>query len=97
MLSLRLRWSRSRDWVAAKQDPMITKTSSVTERTTTYYLDGKAILNALIESRALAPEDLKDAVVTFRVPGGADWSNCNVDVDDHPITISVIKTTREES
>lgn len=31
----------------------------------------------------------RDAVITFRVPGGADWSNTDVDVDaDNPITIS---------
>lgn len=72
---------------------MITKTTFTTKRTTTYQLDGQTILNVLIEAGLLSREDLMGAEVTFRVPGGGDWSNARVDVDaDNPVTITVHTT-----
>lgn len=50
-------------------------------------LTGADILK-LIAAAGLHDGDIpKSAEVMFHVPGGADWSNCSLEVDDYPITI----------
>lgn len=61
----------------------------VVKTTTTDYhltLDKKSIIKMLDNTGITIPPN---AVITFHVPGGGDWSNSVIDVDEeHPIHVS---------
>ncbi len=64
-----------------------------TETKTSYSIElsGADIINLLNEAGVAAP---KNAVVEFDVPGGGDWSNMSVDIDqDNPVTVRWTETT----
>lgn len=64
-----------------------------TESTTTMLFTDAEICEALRKAGHKIP--MEGAQVTFRVPGGGDWSNVNVEVNvDNPLTIAwVTKST----
>lgn len=65
-----------------------TRTTTITEQV--YTLTGADIVDLLIESGILT-EAQRKSEVTFRVPGGGDWSNITLDVDaDNPVVITVV-------
>lgn len=67
--------------------PSVTNTTTTTERR--YTLSGRDILQMLLKE--IPPDAIP--TVTFRVPGGGDWANAVIEIDDqHPITVKV--TTR---
>ncbi len=70
--------------------PTPTTVTSSTRKVTTYTLDGRDILQMLFKT--LPPDS--EAEVTFRVPGGGDWSNSTIEIDaECPITVTVTEKT----
>ena len=64
------------------------RTTTITERV--YDLTGADIIDLLIEAGVLT-EAQRGSDVTFRVPGGGDWSNSTIDVDAAtPVTITIV-------
>jgi hypothetical protein len=53
-------------------------------------ITGKELLECINQELAAsgAPRIPKDASVVVSVPGGGDWSNTDLDLNDHPVTIS---------
>ncbi len=51
-------------------------------------LDGRALVRMLREQGHDIPDN---ATVTFTTPGGGDWSNTDIDIDDdHPVIVEWI-------
>jgi len=62
------------------------------EKHVTHSLNGKDIIS-MLRKRWDIPDD---AEVMFRVPGGADWSGTNIDIDDeNPVIVWYIETSHE--
>jgi hypothetical protein len=74
--------------------PIRTVTRTRTDKTTRIELDA----NALHRLLAAAGHDVpQDALIYFRVPGGADWSNTDIDIDgQHPVHICWTETTTSD-
>ena len=66
------------------------KVSETTSKTTSvYHLTGADIISMLKETGRI-PEDADITKVEFRVPGGGDYSNMTLDIDeDAPIVVTV--------
>lgn len=64
------------------------KISHKTETVTTYKLTEKDLLEMLIDTGKI---DKRDSVkIYFQVPGGGDYSNMALDIDEHsPIILTV--------
>lgn len=61
------------------------ETSTKVDKTNTINLNSDDIIGLLIEKGYA----IKNGGVTFTVPGGADWSNTEIDIDDsYPITVT---------
>lgn len=85
---------------AYADSPLVKRTATFTRyETTTLSLTGANILAALRAADMLPPAQPGDkALVTFAVPGGGDWSSCELDVDpNHPVTVTVTSAPRTSS
>ncbi len=78
------------DLHAAKGTQM--KTTRTKTITTTTRVEYQITADDIRKALALP----KGAVLFIQVPGGGDWSNCALDLDEHPIT-TVTTTTEEKS
>ena len=59
-----------------------------------YEFNGDDIISALVDSGKLPPA--ADFTITFKVPGGGDYSNMSVDIDaSNPIKISCKEVIEE--
>lgn len=67
------------------------RTSTVVTRDHTVQLSGKDIIYLLrqeLKAQGVQHQPPDDAEVEFSVPGGGDYSNCNLDIDeDQPVTV----------
>lgn len=75
----------------------VTTTQRVTARITGK--DLVDLINRELVANGTPETDIipKDAEVFVRVPGGADWSNEDLDIDNHPIQVQWTRTTTEGS
>ena len=72
------------------------KTSIRSEQNYEISLDKGEILDIMRKSGYDIPSDENSINVEFRVPGGADWSNCDVDIDsENPIKVRWKEITHE--
>lgn len=69
------------------------KTHTITTQRHTITLQGRDVINMLRKDGYEIPDK---ATVTFTVPGGGDWSNCALDLDDEDQPIEVTWDTRTE-
>jgi hypothetical protein len=70
------------------------KASSITTTTRRYEFTRVEILRILTRAGYLSPEaHIKSCHVN--IPGGGDWSNTDLDLEDHPIVV-VTEETKEE-
>lgn len=71
--------------------------STLVERTEKHELrvDGDFLLHLLQAAGYLIPDH---ATVSFGVPGGGDWSNTDIDIDErHPVLVEWTNKTMEGS
>ncbi len=74
------------------------KTVSKTISTKTRYeFTRDEVINALIAAGKLPLYTPGDAEVYMRVPGGGDWSHCNLDLDSYPLIVVTEEIKTEES
>ncbi len=71
---------------------MIIQTTRDTTETTVLELDLKDIIEFLKIHPAMKDKkiDLHSLECFVRVPGGGDWSNTNLDIEDHPIQVKFV-------
>jgi hypothetical protein len=65
--------------------------STVTRKTTvtTKQLNAKDIVELYCASKGIDPNTVACKAV-FVVPGGGDWSNQTIDLNEHPIRLTII-------
>ncbi len=69
-----------------------TNTSVSTTKISVYTLDGTDIIALVKNAGVIIPEGAR-VDVTFRIPGGGDWSNTTLDIDsDNPIHVKVTES-----
>lgn len=75
--------------------PLGIRTHTTHTTKTTIKLNGRQIIELL--NGSITDEIPDNAVVTFSIPGGGDWSNQNLDFkDDSLVTISYSTTTQSK-
>ncbi len=84
--------------MSAPRTPLQSIRSSTTTTVDTYEITGTEIVAALRETGRL-PAQKGDVVsdrteAWVRVPGGGDWSNSNLDLDEYPVRVRVTTETR---
>lgn len=75
------------------------ESATITETTITRTLKvGKAGLLAMVNHHLGSFDQIPDnAEVFVTVPGGGDWSNTNLDIDDHSVEIVWTITTTDRA
>lgn len=63
-----------------------TKTTTLTTYNLT--LTGEEIVKLICDANGI-PADKAKYTATFEVPGGGNWSNCALNLDEFPVTISI--------
>jgi hypothetical protein len=78
---------------------MNSKTRTVSERTRTFELDALDLLHLIRKDNMFPiPAKLEKLRVFIRVPGGGDYSNMDLEVDDHcPIVVEVCEKEETET
>jgi hypothetical protein len=74
-------------------EPEVKVTEQLTQEVT-YRFDKESLLRTLRKAGHEIPTDARDVKVFMRVPGGADWSNTNLDVEESCPLIITWKTTK---
>jgi hypothetical protein len=70
----------------------IEKVETLTERTVEYKLSGAIIIKLLQDAGVTFPNLPGDVNAFVTVPGGGDWSNKELDIDDDSPLIVRVKT-----
>lgn len=73
------------------------KVTAIKTTITTLQLRKEDILNALCSDNQISQEEAlnpQNCEIFVKVPGGGDYSNCTLDIDDCPINV-VIKQVEE--
>lgn len=77
--------------------PISKKVTTITE-TSTHTISQETIISALEDAGVIARRDESTSVEAWvRVPGGGDWSNTNLELDQHPVVIKITKQTTKET